>query len=221
MAKRLKGMGVWQYRNGFQVTLAPEAMLAPLSWKEPRLVFVNSMSDLFHEAVPLDFIRDVFDVMAATPRHTYQILTKRAERLAAVADSLRWPANVWMGVSVEDQKATHRIPHLLRTSAQTKFLSVEPLIGPISRLALTGIQWVIVGGESGPGARPMNKEWVAAIRDRCGMQGIPFFFKQWGKPQFNADPSDPTIQKAHPLHAKGGCLLDGVAYRSLPAMASA
>jgi protein gp37 len=209
-------MGVWQYRNGFRVTLAPEALAAPYGWREPRLVFVNSMSDLFHETVPLDYIHQVFRVMAATPRHTYQVLTKRAERLASVAAELYWAPNVWMGVSVEDQEQTKRIPLLQETFAQVKFLSIEPLIGPIERLPLTGINWVIVGGESGPRARPMKKAWVDRVRTLCQGDNIPFFFKQWGKPRFNANPEDPTIEKSHPMHAKGGCQLDGVVYRDLP-----
>jgi protein gp37 len=221
MAKRLQGMGVWQYRNGFRPTLAPEALEIPLGWREPRIVFVNSMSDLFHETVPEEYIHQVFSVMSATPRHTYQILTKRAERLSAIAHHFEWPPNVWMGVSVEDQKATHRVPHLLSTGARTKFLSIEPLIGPILQLCLRGIDWVIVGGESGPRARPMQKAWVDTIRDRCCASAIPFFFKQWGKPQFNVDPADPTIDKKHPKHAKGGCQLDGVVCREMPARAGA
>jgi protein gp37 len=216
MAKRLRGMGVWQYRNGFDVTLAPQVLTAPFEWKEPRLVFVNSMSDLFHEAVPEEYIQDVFQVMLSTPQHTYQILTKRAERLSALSASLTWPENVWMGVSVENQAATNRIQHLVSSGAGTKFLSVEPLIGPISKLPLRDINWVIVGGESGPRARPMDKAWVDAIRHQCSENGIPFFFKQWGKPQFNANPADPTIDRGHPMHAKGGCQLDGVVYREHP-----
>jgi protein gp37 len=217
MAKRLRGMGIWQYRNGFDVTLAPQLLTAPLQWKEPRLVFVNSMSDLFHEVVPDDYIQDVFQVMLDTPQHTYQVLTKRAQRLATFSKMLPWPENVWMGVSVENQAATSRIPHLLVCGARIKFLSIEPLIGPIRALPLFGINWVIVGGESGPRARPMDKAWVDAIRHLCAERAIPFFFKQWGKPQFNVDPADPTIDRAHPMHAKGGCQLDGVVYREHPA----
>ncbi|SRR6266404_2317425 len=221
MAKRLQGMGVWQYRNGFRLTLAPDALEIPFGWREPRIIFVNSMSDLFHEDIPEDYIRQVFAVMSATPRHTYQILTKRARRLSAIAHRFEWPANVWMGVSVEDQKATDRIQHLVSTGARTKFLSIEPLIGPILSLPIRSLDWVIVGGESGPRARPMQKRWVDTIRDICLDAGIPFFFKQWGKPEFNANPADPTIDKAHPMHAKGGCQLDGVVYRQLPTMAGA
>jgi len=221
MAKRLQRMGVWQYRNGFKVTLAPDALSEPTRWREPRVVFVNSMSDLFHERVPLNYIQQVFTVMASTPRHTYQVLTKRAERLAEVASNLNWAPNIWMGVSVEDQQHTKRIPFLQATSAHVRFLSIEPLIGPITALPLAGIDWVIVGGESGPRARPMQKDWVERIRSSCQRKGIPFFFKQWGKPHFNADPADPTIDKSHPMHAKGGCQLDGVVYRQVPILTGA
>jgi protein gp37 len=216
MAKRLQAMGVQQYRNGFDVTLAPKALADPFDWVKPRIVFVNSMSDLFHERVPSYYIKKVFDVMAATPQHTYQILTKRHMRLAKIASQLPWPTNVWMGVSVEDQKATLRIPYLVSTPARLKFLSIEPLIGPITRLPLTGIEWVIVGGESGPGARPLKKMWVENIHDRCIRQNVSFFFKQWGKREFNTDEYDPTIAKTHPDHAKGGCQLNGEIYRQIP-----
>ena len=216
MAKRLQGMGVWQYRDGFKVTLAPQVLAQPLSWKRPRFVFVNSMSDLFHEQVPIGYIQQAFEIMKSTPEHTYQILTKRSERLVALSRELEWPGNVWMGVSVENQQTTFRVRHLLRSGAKTKFLSVEPLIGPTGKLPLNGIDWVIVGGESGPRARPMKKGWIHAIRSQCEQCSIPFFFKQWGKPEFNEDSTDPTIDKSHPLHAKGGCQLDGGVFRELP-----
>ena len=216
MAKRLKAIGVPQYRNGFRVTLAPSALHDPLTWVKPRLVFVNSMSDLFHERVPTSYIRDVFDVMVATPQHIYQILTKRHVRLAELARELPWPANVWMGVSIENQDATTRISYLVRTPAKTKFLSIEPLIGPINRLSLSGVDWVIVGGESGPRARPLEKRWVESIQQQCEKRSVPFFFKQWGKREFNSDPNDPTTSKEHPHHAKGGCQLNGNLYRQMP-----
>jgi len=217
MAKRLQGMGLWQYRDGFKVTLAPEVLADPFNWTKPRLVFVNSMSDLFHEQVPLNYIRKIFDVMVATPQHTYQILTKRHIRLAELAPDLPWPENIWMGVSVENQQAVTRIPSLVASPARLKFLSIEPLIGPIDRLPLRGIDWVIVGGESGPKARPLTKEWVEAIRNQCLRRRVPFFFKQWGKAEFNANHRDPTIAKSHPNHAKGGCQLNGRIFRRLPA----
>jgi protein gp37 len=216
MAKRLQAIGVSQYRNGFKLTLAPAVLNEPMTWVKPRLVFVNSMSDLFHEDVPFDYIKKVFDVMVATPQHTYQILTKRHVRLAEFAPTLPWPANVWMGVSVEDQCATIRIPYLVRTPAKLKFLSVEPLLGRITRLSLRGIDWVIVGGESGPRARPLEKRWVEDIQRRCEKRNVPFFFKQWGKREFNSDQDDPTASKAHPHHAKGGCQLNGNLYRQMP-----
>jgi protein gp37 len=180
MAKRLKAMGQPNYRNGFQVTLHPHALEKPLELKRPRVIFVNSMSDLFHEAIPESFIQQVFEVMRRASWHHFQVLTKRAERLAELAPRIDWPANVWMGVSVEDDHNIQRIDHLRGIGASLKFLSLEPLIGPLPDLRLDGIDWVIVGGESGPGSRPIKKEWVLEIRDRCSKAGLPFFFKQWG-----------------------------------------
>lgn len=180
MSLRLKAMGTHQYRNGFRVTLQPQALEIPLTWKRPRLVFVNSMSDLFHEKVPFDFIAQVFGVMEAASRHRFQVLTKRPEIALEMADQLPWPDNVWLGTSVENALYTHRIKSLRRIPAKVRFLSLEPLLGPIPRLPLRDIHWVIVGGESGPGARPMEQHWVTQIRDRCLAHGVPFFFKQWG-----------------------------------------
>lgn len=180
MARRLHAMGQVRYRNNFAVTLQPDVLAQPLRWHQPRKIFVNSMSDLFHQDVPLDFIRRVFDAMGEADWHTFQILTKRSERLAEVADKLPWHDNIWMGVSVESAGYTYRIDDLRKVSASVRFLSVEPLLGPIPRLPLHGIHWVIVGGESGPGARTADPRWVRKIRDRCVIQGVPFFFKQWG-----------------------------------------
>lgn len=180
MARRLEAMGAARYRNGFRVTLHPEALDAPRRWRQPRVVFVNSMSDLFHEEVPLAYIERVFATMRACPRHTFQVLTKRAERLAEIAPHLPWPGNVWMGVSVEDARVLHRIGKLQEVRAAVRFLSLEPLIGPLDSLPLAGIHWVIVGGESGPRARPMRREWVGSIFEQCRAAGVPFFFKQWG-----------------------------------------
>lgn len=180
MAKRLKAMGVERYRNGFAVTLQPDLLEAPLHWKEPRIVFVNSMSDLFHEEVPLEYIQKVFTTIEQCPQHTFQILTKRTDRLREVAEALPWPRNIWMGVSVEDDRVTHRIEDLRLVPAGIRFLSCEPLIGPLDGLVLNGIDWVIVGGESGPKARPMKKEWVTSIHRQCREAAVPFFFKQWG-----------------------------------------
>ncbi len=180
MAKRLQAMGQPNYRDGFAVRTHERMLALPLTWSKPRMVFVNSMGDLFHEDVSLDFIRQVFHVMLVTPRHTYQLLTKRAERLAAVAPDLTWPGNVWMGVTVEDNERLLRVERLSEVPAAVRFLSVEPLLGPLPDLSLAEIDWVIVGGESGPGARPMREEWVVAIRDSCVAQSVPFFFKQWG-----------------------------------------
>ncbi|HNR11199.1 MAG TPA: phage Gp37/Gp68 family protein [Nitrosomonas europaea] len=180
MARRLQAMGQYRYRNGFEVTLQPEALDEPARWKRPRMVFVNSMSDLFHEAVPTAFIRQVFDVMKANRRHTFQILTKRSPRLRELAPSLDWPDNVWMGMTVEREDYRDRVTDLRTVGCAVRFLSLEPLLGPMSQVDLAGVDWVIVGGESGPGARPMEAEWARDVRDRCVAMGIPFFFKQWG-----------------------------------------
>ena len=180
MAHRLEAMGSERYRNGFKVTLHPDLLDVPRRWRQPRIVFVNSMSDLFHEDVPLAYIERVFATMRDCPQHTFQILTKRSERLAQLAPELRWPRNVWMGVSVEDARVLHRISDLQRVPAAVRFLSLEPLIGPLDELPLDGIQWVIVGGESGPKARPLQREWVTSIFHQCRAARVPFFFKQWG-----------------------------------------
>jgi len=173
-------MGNPRYRNGFEVTLHPDQLTLPLRWKGPRKIFVNSMSDLFHEAIPDDFIKQVFDVMAKADWHVFQILTKRAKRLEALAAQLPWPENIWQGVSVESEEYTWRIHHLQEVPAAVRFISVEPLLGPISRLPLKGINWVIVGGESGPRFRVAQPIWVRSIRDQCLRTKVPFFFKQWG-----------------------------------------
>ncbi len=180
MSRRLKAMGVEKYKNDFKVTLHEDSLEAPLKWKKPRTVFVNSMSDLFHKDVPLEFIQKVFEVMGKASQHKFQVLTKRAERLEELSPLLNWYPNIWMGVSVENQENTYRIEHLLNTGAKIKFLSVEPLIGKIFSLQLDGINWVIVGGESGFGARTMKEDWVLTIRDLCIKKKVPFFFKQWG-----------------------------------------
>ena len=180
MARRLSAMGQARYRNGFRVTLQEDLLALPLRWRQPRLVFVNSMSDLFHEEVPLAFIRRVFATMAACPQHTFQILTKRSQRLCEIASLLDWPPNVWMGVSVENAQAQTRIGDLRHVQAGVRFLSCEPLLGPLDALHLEGIQWVIVGGESGPQARPMQHAWVESILRQCRTAGVAFFFKQWG-----------------------------------------
>jgi protein gp37 len=180
MAKRLKAMGQPNYSNGFKLTMHEAVLQKPLEWKTPQIIFVNSMSDLFHEKVPIEFIQKTFAVMRQANWHQFQVLTKRAERLAELSPLIDWPDNVWMGVSVENQDYSFRIDQLISTGAKTKFLSLEPLLGPISHLTLGGINWVIVGGESGPGARPLNKEWVTEIRDQCVSARVPFFFKQWG-----------------------------------------
>ena len=180
LAIRLKAMGQPNYANGFDLTLHEQVLELPLGWKKPRTIFVNSMSDLFHEDVPDDFIMRVFDVMHRAHWHRFQVLTKRSARLAKLSPQILWTPNVWMGVSVENQDYTFRINHLRTTGAHIKFLSVEPLLAPVPDLNPKGIDWVIVGGESGPGARPMAPTWVIDIRDQCQDVGVPFFFKQWG-----------------------------------------
>jgi protein gp37 len=177
---RLQAMGVTNYRNGFEVTLHEHALRLPLTWKTPQTIFVNSMSDLFHKDVPLIFIRKIFDVMEAAHWHRFQILTKRSERLLELSSKLSWTANIWMGVSVEHPDYVYRIDHLRQTDAHIKFLSLEPLLAPLPRLKLKNIDWAIVGGESGPGARPMQKEWVLAIQNQCRKADVAFYFKQWG-----------------------------------------
>ena len=180
MAKRLRAMGSPRYIDGFRLTLHEDLLEVPLRWHKPRRVFVNSMSDLFHKDVPDAFIEKVFDVMRRCPRHDFQVLTKRPERVAAMADQLPWPENVWMGVSVESAAYVGRVRLLQSVPTAVRFLSVEPLLGPIPDLPLEGIDWVIVGGESGPGARPMVAEWVTDLRDQCESAEVAFFFKQWG-----------------------------------------
>lgn len=180
MAKRLQEMGQPNYVNGFQLTLHEHMLELPLQWKKPQIIFVNSMSDLFHKDVPFDFIRRVFDTMRRAWWHQFQVLTKRSDRLFELSSRIDWLPNVWMGVSVENEDYTFRIDHLRETSAHIKFLSLEPLLGPLRNLNLERIDWVIVGGESGPGARPIAEEWVIDIRDQCVKAGVPFFFKQWG-----------------------------------------
>jgi protein gp37 len=180
LAHRLQRMGLARYSNGFRVTLHPDVLDLPKSWKKPKLVFVNSMSDLFHPDVPIEYISRVFAVMVSCPHHTFQVLTKRSSRLRELAQQLPWPSNVWMGVSVEDSRVRERIDDLRRVPAQIRFLSVEPLIGALENLDLNDIHWVIVGGESGPRARSMKPEWVESLYKQCRVAAVPFFFKQWG-----------------------------------------
>lgn len=204
MTKRLKAMGQPNYADGFAVRTHPHALDLPLSWKTPQTIFVNSMSDLFHRDVPLDFILQVFDVMRRAHWHQYQILTKRSQRLLRLDSQLEWASHIWMGVSVENEKCLGRIDDLRQTHASVKFLSIEPLLGPLPGLDLSGIDWVITGGESGPGSRPMDEDWVTDIRDQCIAVGVPFFFKQWGG----------TNKK------KNGRLLQGRTWDEMPASAA-
>ena len=180
MAKRLQAMGQPNYANGFRLTMHPHSLELPLTWKKPQIIFVNSMSDLFHKDVPITFVQQVFDVMRRASWHTFQVLTKRSQHLLELDSEIEWPTNVWMGVSVENAKYTYRIDHLRQSHAQVKFLSLEPLLGPIPDLDLKNINWVIVGGNSGPGSRLLAEDWVISIRDQCLRAKVPFFFKQWG-----------------------------------------
>jgi len=180
MARRLKAMRVPAYRQGFSLAVHPGVLDAPRKWKKPRTIFVNSMSDLFHERVPLEFIQQVFAVMNECSQHIFQILTKRPHLAAEYAQRLTWSENIWMGTTVENALVADRVGFLRTIPAAIRFLSVEPLLGAIPRLPVSGLDWVVVGGESGPGARPMQADWVRQIRDRCGVYGVPFFFKQWG-----------------------------------------
>lgn len=200
MANRLQRIGVERYKNAFKLTMHPDVLKAPLSWKTPKVIFVNSMSDLFHEMVPLSFIQDTFEVMRKAHWHTFQILTKRSERLKMLAPLIEWPENVWMGVSVESQRYVYRIDHLRAVPSAVRFLSVEPLINKVDKMNLKGIDWVIVGGESGPKARKLEQEWVIHIKDICDKYSIPFFFKQWG-----------GVRKK-----KAGRLLQGQTWDSMP-----
>ena len=200
MAERLQAMGQANYARGFAVTLQPHMLELPLRWKKPQAVFVNSMSDLFHEDVPLGYVQQVFDVMRRAHWHRFQVLTKRSERLAELDQELEWAPNIWMGVSVETDLYRSRIDDLRRTGAHLKFVSLEPLLGPLQDLELDAIDWVIVGGESGPRARPMRPEWVTDIRDQCHQARVPFFFKQWGGKN----------------KKKAGRLLDGRAWDEMP-----
>jgi protein gp37 len=199
-AERWRGIAGHPYEQGFDLRLWPERLNIPLQWKEPRMIFVNSMSDLFHKDVPLGFIQDVFQVMGQAHWHTFQVLTKRSERLRKLADKLDWPDNIWMGVSVEDMRVAHRVDDLRDVPASIRFLSCEPLLGSLKDLSLSKIHWIIVGGESGPGARPMKEDWVRELRTKCRRAGKPFFFKQWGGP----------------IKSRTGRKLDGAEYNEFP-----
>jgi len=202
MAKRLQAMGQANYRNGFELACHEHVLELPLKWKKPQTIFVNSMSDLFHRKVSKTFIKKVFDVMNRASMHTFQILTKRADRLAELSDELSWGKNIWMGVSIENDKYKDRIDSLRYTEANVKFISFEPLIGSVGKVNLKNIDWVIVGGESGPSARYMDPKWVTDLRDQCIKQKTPFFFKQWG-----------GVNKK-----KAGRLLDGRTWDEIPAV---
>lgn len=245
MSARLMAMGQPKYQNNFKLTLHPDTLDIPRGWKKPSMIFVNSMSDLFHHDVPPGYIQRVFQTMRETPWHRYQVLTKRSGRLLALTDQIDWPANVWMGVSIETAKYLSRADHLRQTGAKIKFLSLEPLLGPLEAINLAGIHWAIVGGESGHNARPMHPAWARGIRDQCAASGVPFFFKQWGEWQNGSDPSAhteivlndgrhaqcsddfdlDTLNSWSQYHSclmarvgkkKAGALLDGKEYRQFP-----
>lgn len=203
MSKRLQAMGIEKYADGFKVRVHPEALNIPYTWKSSKVVFVNSMSDLFHKDIPLDFVKQVFRVMNDNPQHVFQVLTKRADKLLELHKEFRWTHNIWMGVSVENQKVEHRIDLLRKTRAKVKFLSLEPLIGPLPSLNLKKIDWVIVGGESGHRPRPMDSDWVLDIQEQCENAGVAFFFKQWGGRNKKAS----------------GRLLNGRVYNEMPEIA--
>ncbi len=199
-AERWRGLPGHPYQQGFDLRLWPERLEVPLRWRRPRTIFVNSMSDLFHEEIPAEYVAEIFDVMERADWHVFQILTKRPERLEALADDLPWPPNVWMGVSIENRRFVQRADYLRRTPAQTKFISAEPLLGPLEGLDLSGIDWLIAGGESGPRHRPMDVEWARDLRDRCVEENVAFFFKQWGGIRSKS----------------GGRMLDGRVWDELP-----
>jgi len=203
LSRRLKAMGQKNYVNGFKLTLQPHMLELPLKWKKPQMIFVNSMSDLFHKDVPIDYIKQVFEVMDKAHWHRFQVLTKRAERVAELSDSLNWSDNIWMGVSVENKNFAHRIDYLRNTKAQIKFLSLEPLLSPLKNLNLANIDWVIVGGESGFNARPIKEDWVIDIKNQCDEANTAFFFKQWGGKN----------------KKKSGRLLEGKTYSAMPVQA--
>lgn len=199
-SERWRGIPGHHFEQGFDLRLWPERLDLPMTWKKPQTIFVNSMSDLFDEKVPIAFIQKVFRTMEKASWHTFQVLTKRSQRLAKVANKLNWPSNVWMGVSIETAKYFWRADHLRNVPAKVRFLSLEPLLGPLGTIKLSGINWVIVGGESGPGARPMKTDWVRGIRKQCQQKNVPFFFKQWG-----------GVQKK-----RNGRVLDGKTWNELP-----
>lgn len=204
MAKRLKAMGNIRYKNGFNITLHEDLLERPLHWNRSRMIFVNSMSDLFHEDIPLEFIQNIFATMNQAQHHIFQILTKRSSRLKELAPGLKWTPNIWMGVTAESSKYLYRVDNLRSVPAGVRFLSIEPMLSSMKGLRLDGIGWVIVGGESGPGARPMNIDWVREMRDACVKEKVPFFFKQWGGPN----------------KKKAGRILDGRIWKQFPGVAN-
>lgn len=216
LADLFKKRGFKNYEHGFKLKLLPEKLSDPYKLKTESIIFVNSMSDLLHEEIPDDYIKDIFRIMNSTPQHTYQILTKRPSRLISLKDKVIFSDNIWLGTSIESQKHLTRFDYLSNTSSSNLFISFEPLIENIRLNALNKLKWVIVGGESGQKARVMKPEWVRAIKDYCQVNNIKFFFKQWGSAASNPFAKDPTKSKKHPAYARGGCLLDGKIYRECP-----
>lgn len=211
-----KKRGIAQYRNGFALQLASSRLHEPYSWRNPKVVFVNSMSDLFHDDIPTEYIQQVFKVMNELPMHTFQILTKRIERVRKLVGILQWTENIWMGVSVENKLTKHRINVLRNIPAIVRFVSFEPLLEDLGKLSLQNIHWVIVGGESGGKARTIKKEWIQNIQEACRQQSAMFYFKQWGKREFNPDSNDPSLKKSHIYHSRDGSFLNGELYRTIP-----
>ena len=208
--------GIIQYKKGFKLNLAPKRLNDPFRWRNPKVVFVNSMSDLFHEDIDTEYIKQVFRVMNETPSNTYQILTKRIERVIKLKKEFNWTRNIWLGVSVENNIVKNRITNLKKIPAAVRFISFEPLIEKINNLNLSGINWVIVGGESGYRARKINYEWVIDIKQKCAFMSIPFFFKQWGNRKSNPDIDDPTLNRTHKYHSRGGCMINKKICRAIP-----
>jgi protein gp37 len=205
-----------KYKNGFKITTHNKSLLEPFKWKKSQMVFVNSMSDIFHESIDDDFILRVFEIMNNTPQHNYQILTKRTKRLLEISDRITWTQNIWIGATIECDKYIDRIMDIKKIPARIKFLSCEPLLSPIHNIDLQGINWVIVGGESGSNSRIVRKSWVEDLKNQCDNLKIPFFFKQWGNKKNNPDKNDPTLLAKDTNHAKGGCQLNGEIFHEFP-----
>ncbi len=216
LSYRLKAMGNPKYKKGFKITTHHNSLVEPFKWKKHQMVFINSMSDIFHEDIEDEFILKVFDTMNNTPQHTYQVLTKRTKRLVFLSDRIKWTQNIWIGATVENRKYIDRIDDIKLVPSKIKFLSCEPLLSSLGKNTFQGIDWIIVGGESGNKSRELKKIWVEEIMNQCIKSNIPFFFKQWGNRKNNPDINDPTIATKNPNHAKGGCQLSGHIFHDFP-----